>query len=559
MSTPIFTYHDIPETWWVRLNDDFVDELDQLNRPYKYGHKKGRRISQYWEAGELHKRTLEKMTPEEVAGYKRRHSFFEKLWGRHRWKDYHFAKDDPRRYVDTGPWITKEEIDVLREGIDIDDENMNKAITGFRVGKFSDNVREMRFKQMPIIADKWWAWMLGYYFGAGNIHSYFREGEKTRAGGFQSMYIRMRVHEPILPKFFEVATHLGMHAVHYQMSGEKYGGEGKAKIGIGKSEHIVFGWPEFLVLEKFGLPTEFLGELENRKDYQLASSGYKPKIPDWILSDDDYMQYFIEGYMTTGKSQSTLGPAEQAGGLKIGRAEIIFNGIGYPDEAIKTFMQQIHLWFTRQGIIPGFTEEIAAGKDRHNYRLHITSHEGYVYCLNAFDIHKPEMRARLYIMLESYDDPVINEALRVLENPENVVLGMLLEQPMTAEETAFDLRMYPDTAFKALENLVRMGLAVKELDHYHYEPMEFVKNTIEKYKDLAEEKRQRMTEYATRLLHQCQGCRQVYVTERSECGLCGNQVIPVPRRSVLGRLDRQRMYNMYLARMLEDLDGGTSR
>jgi len=549
---PQFGLADIPDTWWIRLNSAFVDELDQLNRPYKYnGGKRGR--AQYWEAGELHRRTLDKMTPEELIGYKRRHSFFEKLWGRHRWKDYHFAVGDPRRHVDTGPWITKEDIEVLREGINIDDVNVNKAITGFRLGKFSDNVREMLFKQLPIIADKWWAWMLGYYFGAGNIHNPTREGEYSRVGGLESIYIRMRVHDPMLPKFLEVARNLGMQAVHYQMAANKYRGAGRGRVGVGTSELIVFGWPEFVVLKKFGLPTAILDEKVDRMSYQLASANYRAKIPEWILEDDECMQYFIEGYLSTGKCPTVLDTVPQVGNRERNQPhqEVRINAVGYPDEDVREFIHNIHLWFSKHGVTSPYSRSIVSGKNRFNYTLTLVNMEAFRFLMSTFELNKPAMRARLYLRMEAEEDPVVYEALRKLKNPENVVLGAILEQPMTADEVSYDLRMYPEKADETLENLILEGLIIKKVEHYHYEPAKFIQQSIANYNEIAEEKRKRAEQYGLQLLYQCQQCTHVYITKHSECGLCGGKVTPTSRWSILTRLHKTRMYDMYLARKLE--------
>lgn len=552
-----FSLADIPDDWWVRLNDQFVDELDRLNRPYKYG-LATKRIARYWEAGELHRRVTDKMSPEEKAGYKRRHSFFEKLWGRHRYKDYHFDKDDPRRYVNTGSWIEKKELSVLKEGIEIDDVNLNKAITGFRVAKFSDNVREMQFKQLPIIADENWAWLFGIYFGAGTMYHYVgRKGPHSRKGGFDSIYIRIRVPDPVIPKFLEVSAILGLHAVKYQM--QEYSGDGQRKIkgtgkvGVGRREYIVFGWPEYVVLKKFGLPTEYLDEVQNKKDYQLTSSGYKPKIPDWILENEGHMKRFIEGYMCTGKCVSSLKRTpQQSSNRKMPSIEVKIQGIGYPESYIKTFMQQIHLWFARNGVLPGgFREAEPTGKDRSMFTIGFHELDALRWLKGNMRLDQPALRARIYARLEAAEDPVVYEALRRYGNPENVILGCLLEQPMSAKDIEYDLRMYDHAAEDGLDNLVTYGLAKLEGDLYFYEPSRFIETTIMEYKELAEEKRQRMESYSEQLLYQCGTCREVYIRKTEICDLCGEDVHPRFRRSVLRRLNTQAKYDLIIAAKLE--------
>lgn len=546
-TVPEFTLADIPDGWWIKLNDAFVNELDQLNRPYKYDLSR-KRIARHWEAGELHKRTLDKMTEEEVDGYKRRHSLFEKLWGRHRWKDYHYAKDDPRRYVDTGSWIEKSDISVLREGIEIDDANLNKAITGFRVGKFSDNVREVKVKQLPIIANKEWAWLFGFYFGAGNMFYMEREGPHSKKGGYNSIYIRIRVQDPLIPRFLSNSNSIGLHAVNYQVT-EKFRGSGKGNIGVGIRDQIVFGWPEYVILKKFGLPDDVF-EVDDRKELLLAASGYKPVIPSWILNNDNYMQQFIDGYMSTGKCQTSLQVASQITKRSIPVLEVRILGIGYTEKHIKTFMQQMHLWFTRQGVIPGLNKAESTGKNRFNYNLIITKLDDIKFIKENFNL-QPQHKARIYVRLEADEDPVIYEAIRSYGNPENIILGSILEQPMTVEDITYDLRMYKNKAEDSLNNLVEYGLAKKEGEVYRYDPAEFAARTIQKYKHLSEEKRQRMAEYSDQLLYQCGSCREVYIKPTESCELCYDEVHPVFRKNVLRRLNSKARYDLIIARKLE--------
>jgi len=78
--------------------------------------------------------------------------------------------------------------------------------------------------------------------------------------------------------------------------------------------------------------------------------------------------------------------------------------------------------------------------------------------------------------------------LKICGNPENVILGAILEQPMTAEDVAYDLRMYDEKAEASLDNLVDQGLAEKEGEIYRYKPTEFIARTAQRYKNLSEEK-----------------------------------------------------------------------
>ncbi len=563
--TPTFGLADIPEQWQIELNPNFVDQLDAINRPWPhekggFGSKRGRGKrnrykARYWEAGYLHKSTRDRMTEEDLAGFKRRHSLFEKLWGRHRYKDYHFAKDDPRRYVDTGAWVMKTDVDVIREGIIIEDSEMERAIIGFRVGKFSNKVREIKVPRLPIIADEWWAWLMGFCFGAGNCQSSLQTGPNTRPGGWLARYIRLRANDEVIPRLLEVAKHTGIQAVVYSMYGPKY--RGKGKLITGTRENIVLGWPEYYVLSKFGLPTAW-EEWGDRRKIQLSSAGYKPVIPDWIKNDDDFMRSFIEGFMATAKVASGLAPVEmKSTGRMIPRLVVMPTFMGIPDADVKQFMTDIYLWFAKHGHL-GFLRKdeeyggVLPGKAK--YYLYYTDLDFFKFILGHFNIYKSELRARLFARVEAEEDQILYEALRTLRSPDNVILGLLLEQPLTEGDIEDLLLMKPDGIMPSLKKLMDMGLVVKSGDYYSYYPEVFAERTAERYEQSAQSYLEKMKIYLDRLLFQCSQCNQVYINETAECNYCNGEVKPVSRISVVGRMGRKRMYDMYIANSLRGVE-----
>jgi len=563
---PSFGLDDIPEQWQIELNSNFVDQLDEVNRPWPhvrggFGSKRGRGRrnnykARYWEAGYLHKRTRDRMATEDLAGFKRRHSLFEKLWGRHRYKDYHFAEDDPRRYVETGAWIMKTDVDVIREGIIIEDSEMERAVIGFRVGKFSNNVREIKVPRLPIVADGWWAWLMGFYFGAGNCQTAIINGPRTRPGGWTARYIRLRANDEVIPRLLEVAKHTGIQAVVYSMSGPKYRGKGKRAI-TGTRENIVLGWPEYYVLKKFGLPTAW-EEWNDRREVQMSSAGYKPVIPDWIKENNEFMQSFIEGFMATAKVASALGPTMMAStGRVIPRLAIIPTFMGAPDADIKQFMSDIYLWFEKHGHSGHMRkdeEHEGVYPDRGKYLIHYTKMSTFKFILSHFNIYKSELRARLFARIEAEEDQILYEALRILRPPDNVILGLLLEQPLTEGDIEDLLLMKPDGIEPSLKKLMDMGLIVKSGDYYSYYPEVFAERTAEKYEQNAQDYLEKMAVYLDRLLFQCSQCNQVYINRTAECNYCSGEVKPVSRISVVGRMGRKRMYDMYIANSLRGIE-----
>ncbi len=563
---PSFGLVDIPQDWWIELNSNFVDQLDAVNRPWPhekggYGKKRGRgrgkmNSARYWEAGYLHKRTRNRMTLEDLAGFKRRHSFFEKLWGRHRYKDYHFAEDDPRRYVNSGAWILRSDVDVIREGIIIDDSEMERAVIGFRVGKFSDNVREVKIPRLPIVADEWWAWLLGFYFGAGNCQTSVNRGPRTRPGGWTARYIRLRTNDEVIPMLLEVAKHTGIQASLYRMFGPKYRGKGKRSI-TGTRETIVLGWPEYYILRKFGLPTAW-EEWTDRRKVWMSSAGYKPVIPAWIKENDDFMRSFIEGFMATAKVSSALGPrSDPRSERMIPKFVTTFWFMGAPDADVKQFITDIYLWFGKHGHYGHLRKDekhTGVHPGRVKYGIYYTSLSAIKFIFNHFNIYKSEYRARLFARIEAEDDQILYEALRTVSNPDNVILGLLLEQPLTEGDIEDLLLMKPEGIEPTLKRLMDVGLVVKQGKYYTYYPAVFAERTADMYERSAQEFLGMMMAFLDRLLFQCSQCKQVYVNKITECNQCGGNVNATPRSGVVGRLSRKRRYDLYIANSLKGVE-----
>lgn len=546
----VFGLGDIPDDWWIRLNDHFVDQLDRINRPWKHADPPQTGIGKmatYWEAGEPQPETRARYSPERLAGYKRRHSFFEKLWGRHRWKDYHFAEDDPRRYVNTGPWILKREIAVIREGIDIEDSELEKVITGMRLGKFSDNVRELRFRRLPIRIDESWAWFLGYYMGYGTIYSYHREGRHTREGGHHSIYVKVRAEEEVLPKLLNVTSKMGSKAVLYTLKSPHPKSKFRSLGAVRKT--ILFGWPEFVVLKKFGMPVEFLQEGKPRG---LPARNYKPRIPRCIKEKPELMKAFLEGYLNTTRLQSVLGPALDSSCERLTpRLELRVQCSGSPENYVRAFMDDIDKWFGERGVKGSLWRyKVETKTGTVTWGLIFNSIETTKFFFDEFEITRTAARARFIARYEAFEDPVLFEALRSLRSPENVILGMLLEQPLTREELSSVLHMREHALTSGLKSLQRQGLIERRGDHYYYAPTEFAERRARQYEGAAEQKLDKMDLYARRLLFQCALCRRVYIRERKVCGYCGGKIRAAQRRHIIRRLDRVRMYNLYLARII---------
>jgi hypothetical protein len=559
MDKPTFELADIPDNFEIELRQDFVDQLDKLNRPYKYTDAQGalmsgHRVALYWEAGELHRRTLDKMTDEDREGYKRRHSLFERLWGRHRFKDYHFPEGDPLRYVDTGSWIRKSDIDVIREGIHITDEELSKAIVGFRKGKGNDiHCRELRFPRLPIKADKWWAWFIGIYFSSGTMYEFHKHGPKSAKGGSHQFDVRIRSHYEVQPKLMEVAAHIGAPGKDYAVRPKhKFSGT-KQKLGAGRRTITVFGWPTFLVLAKFGVPMVWR-ELGSRKGKSFASRGYKPEIPNWIKKDDTFMHYFIEGFLNGGQGYSFL--ARSGGKRSRPVCHIGFNMTGKPVEMITKFLEEIERHLTKSLVKANKIRPItitAKDPERVKLQLAYTNYHAIQHIHANYHITRNDMRARNIVALDSREDRALYEALRLLQSYQSVLLGVIYEHPRTHEELLESLQMRPEDVEDTIQALLDEGLIILKDGVYMYWPIEFVKRREQEYRFAVEEITEVLDKYLKHLLYQCQSCDEVYMFSVNICHYCGGEVNPIPRENVVKQLSLDRRYQMYQARLMKTI------
>jgi len=342
----------------------------------------------------------------------------------------------------------------------------------------------------------------------------------------------------------------------YAMFGPKYRGKGKRMI-TGTRANLVLGWPEYYVLKKFGLPTAW-EEWGDRRKIQMASAGYKPVIPSWIKENDEFMRLFIEGFLATAKVGSALIPIEQVRTERVTpNLSIIPSFMGMPDADVKQFITDIYLWFAKHGYYGHLRKDEeydAIHPDKVKYYLHYTSLGFCKFLLSHFNIYKSDLRGRLFARVEAEEDQILYEALRILRTPDNVILGLLLEQPLTEEEIEELLFMNPEGIEPSLKKLMDMGLIVKRGEHYTYYPEVFAEKTAEKYEQNAQDYLEKMIIYLDKLLFQCSQCKQVYINETVKCNYCSGEVKSVPRQDIVGRIGRKRMYDMYIANTMRGIE-----
>lgn len=450
-----FTIADVPDDWEIELEQGFVDYLDRVNRPWKYRDMPRPWRATFCRAGETRRKYVK--DPEQ---YLLEVGLFERLWGRHRYKDYHFKGEDPRRHVDTGTWIMKKQLDVIRK-LGVTDEELEKHVTGLRVGKTAQRInRELHFNHLPVYPDKWWAWLLGLYFSAGTI--YFRDRYYKHRG----LIFRIRVANPVIPMVYEAAANIGSTILDYPPEYKPH--RVATGLGTGRRPYVTLGWPVFLVLEKFGLP----GDLQPEEYFGSGSRSHKPAVPSWIKENDEYMRYFIEAFINSSRGASYLFPAKDNGPV----FRITITMTGKPEEHVKQFLMDVNGWFQSHGT-PGHLRKtdyyLNDDPEMTHYLLEFYRMDMTEFFLSNFRIRKPELRARLTVMKAAMEDPVLYEALRTLSTPDNVILGMLIEKPLSKKEVENMLQMQSRGIDESVQRLLDLGLIFLDQEQYCYEPEPF--------------------------------------------------------------------------------------
>jgi predicted transcriptional regulator len=208
---------------------------------------------------------------------------------------------------------------------------------------------------------------------------------------------------------------------------------------------------------------------------------------------------------------------------------------GTPEKAIIQFLRDIESWFTKRGV-KGIVRQNTGYeiKGMVQWQLEFFSKEATSWFRQRIEMFaKSEIRARLFVMSAAENDAVLYEALRELHAPVNVVLGLIVEQPLTHQQIKQTLQMQAQGVRNSIQCLVRKGLIVKEQEKYRYEPTAYVTRLIHQKRARTAKLCRQMQVFREKLLFQCQSCGRVYTKERTICGRCGSEVQPVERRKVL--------------------------
>jgi len=538
----IFGLNDIPEDWDIELDAGFVKFLDQLNRPWKYDedgkfhpHKRHapKESATFWEAG-WYSDKRPRMKKLRTPGYFRRNHFFEKLWGYHRYHDAHVSRFGYIKNCDRGNWIFKSELAVLREPFvtPLTDSDIEELITGIRKAGYCPHPSIVRFKHLPIVANRWWAWLLGFYFSSGCI---FERRRYYKNVSWDEITLMFAVHEDVIPLVANVSRNIGNQSFFIQKRQCRSGIVVKDKgLGTTIRARIHIGSAVYQVLKKFGLPTEF-------KRHKLVGGGsriFNPRIPKWVEENDEFMLAFIEGYINGTRSGSHLHAARgnHDAQFPVPNAMIYINCNGRPEDDVKNFLMSIQKWLRKQGVRTTLRKDTGhKTKGNVRYLLTVGNKVGRKWLIEHLDIEKPELRARLFIREEADKDPVLYEILRKIRTPDNVILGLLLEQPRN-QDMLHSLQIRPEGLMESLNRLLKLGVIAKIGEYYYYKPDKFVSDRIAEMQEMQSYLKSEVWKYSKSLLYQCQNCQKVYIRPHEKCAFCDSTVQPVTRDKVLRNL-----------------------
>lgn len=538
---PTFGLRDIPDDWEIRLHESFVDSLDKLNRPWAHdGSGKKRGDAVYWYLSTLRRTTKVKMTPEELEYYYASYRFSERLWG---WK----RRPRDKGGLKFGIFIKKDMIPILREGIDITDSEVEKVITGMKISSGSDRV--LSFPRLPITANKYWAWIMGLFYASGSGR--FRDPATSKRMKRVGLELAMKVHNPVIEYAKDIGEEVGVKFKLYERKSDLLVKPGKTKgMRTGRLRRIGLGWPEYLVLKKFGM------------SYYMDNPGltaryWKPVIPDWVKEDDDCMLMFIEGLLNGGYGVSSI---SLVGSKKRNLALAIYMRIsGLPEEYVKEFATTLHEWLVAQGTgakIRKFKGGYAALRGKAVYEVGMMRWDALWFIVGNMNIIRPDLRSRLLARIRASEDPVFNEAMLHLRSPHNVILGMILEEPRTTDDVDWALQVKREGVVDALRSLQMRGMIVRVGNVYHLDLSEFEEREIRRREGMIETLSKRAYRYSNRLLYRCTHCQRVYVKERTVCGKCDQEVQPVERQRILQSLHARRTHTLRRLRKLRGKNNG---
>lgn len=489
-----FTLNDVPANFELRLSDEFVDALDRLNRPWKYQDDAPpkRRSCQIWKAKD---------------------KFFKRLWG---WSRY------TRKDHDNGAFIRYSDIqENILNKTNVSWWFIEENVIGFRKGSCGKELKT----RLPIESDKWWAKLMGFYWSSGG-HWYRKRGTNTEA------ILRFNVDDAVIPMLHEIAEHIGDRPYEVTYIPVYAGPHKTQTLRSRVRQPILFSAATLEVLKQFGIPDP----PENRgSGRRAAARNYDVSLPNWIRENDEYMHGFIESYVNGMRGHSMMHSRVPRGIV----CQVLIRFVGNKEKEVKEFAEAFRDWFLKHGVT-GYFRKMPDNRDKETLRYELIIHkkEGLFFVFNKFNIQRPDMRARLFLLGKANENYAVYTLIRHLSTQQIVLLGLVLEKPCSLQEIKNHLRMRPEMIKTLVDS---MSVLILKGDKYHVDYSDFVAEQIVEKKEEAEKLRQKVKKLSGVLLYQCSDCGAIFYKETAVCEKCGGSSVgPINRNKILRPINIKR-------------------
>jgi len=463
------------------------------------------------------------------------HKIAERLYPK---TDWH-GSDRP--VVPHRPFINIKEFHTLHQVTQIPLEEMEANV--IEVRNWWAGHREIPMK-FPVWANRDWAWLLGYWFASGSLITRTRTGSGKRHEGFhfEERSVRLKIdvrvfEEKLSPILSRIAYIPGATDVWYM----KHGGhklDKNRRRGVGNTPRkvIFLVRPIREIMEKFGLPTKPVLNQHDKRGGRYAARRFNLTIPDWIKESKENSHSFFEGYINGLQIGSFFHKAKGETHLSRG-VELRFSGID--EQQTLDFLAFFEENLTSLGITGAFHHLPKVTSPLLWLGYHIFRHSALTKLYESFDIRRPDVRARL--VLEYFMNALLYEACRELTSSEILVMGALLEKPMSTNEITDMFRFRPETVNNALEKMQTLHLVRQVNGKWRIRPTSYRKNLTKRLLKLEHMRRATIAHFSKRFFSQCDDCGNIIAQNyQGPCG-CGGHYRPISRTKVLEKHRRSYM------------------
>jgi len=528
---PEFHVWDFSERIEVRLNDSYIDKIRNLTVKKKIHVKdKCPRMGHGWKKPHRREFVVEKDV--KLIAFSAGHPYHkiaERLYAK---KDWH-GPDRPM--VEHRPFITIKEFQKVHKVTGLPLEEMEQNVIEIR-NHWSGHVEfPMSF---PVTANEDWAWLFGLWFSCGGLITRTRYGSGPRHEGFrfEERSVRFRVdtrvyEEKVKPLLSRIAYTPPLTEVYYVKKGQLHKMDRNRRAGVGNQPRKIFTLvrPFREIMEKFGLPT--IQPKQAGKGGKIPNRRFGLILPDWIKNDSKNLHAFIEGYSNGSQLGSSFYTHDKKGHI-VRNVELRFAGA--EEKETYAFLEPFREHLAKLGISTYFHRIPKPTSSFTWLGLWIINQASLNRFYEEFDIRRPDLRARL--TLGYFMNALLYEACRELTSSEILVLGALIEKPMSTQEILKALRFRIELVQGATRKLQKLDLTQEVDGKWVINPTGYRDQLIKKLWTLELKRRETIMQSNVHFFSRCSQCSNVIPSNYvGPCG-CGGQYQPISRVEALKRM-----------------------